>query len=99
MVDSAAIFAAKPDVERSDADVLEERRKIRAGAKRSSMQIGALADILFFVGRRLFNGAQLLALPGRELRFGVLNVFRDIVDEFLESVGTSKAEIAAAIAV
>ena len=86
MVDSAAIFAAKANVERGDADVLEEWRKIRAGAERSRMQIGALADILFFVGRRLFNGSQLLALPGGELRFGVLNIFRDIVDESLESV-------------
>src|SRR5208282_1517690 len=60
VVDSAAIFAAKTDVQRSDADVLEKWREVRSRTKRAQVHIGALPDVLFLIGGRVFNGAQLL---------------------------------------
>src|SRR5580704_2603159 len=93
VVDSAAIFAAKTDVERSDANVLEERREVRAGAEGPQMQISALPDFLFLICWRFFDGTQLLAFPCGEFRLGILNVFCDIVHEFFKRVGTTETQI------
>ena len=63
------------------------------------MQIGALADFLFFVFGRVFDFAQLIAFPSGQFRFGILDVARHIVHEFFEGVRATQFQIAAAIAV
>src|SRR5207249_1441880 len=85
VVDATPVLAAVAQVERRDPDVLQERRTVRARAKRPDPEIGsAVRFIPRFGGACRRNGAELVPLPDGELRFGVLNVPRHVVDELLE---------------
>ena len=101
MIDAAAVFSAKPEVRASDADVLEERREVGAGAESVDAQVGALRGFLaFFVGMPLSAMARKLpALPDGEFRFRILNVAGHVVDELFQRVRTCHSEIAASVAV
>src|SRR4029077_2376665 len=80
--------------------VLQKCAVVGAGTERADAQIRARTRFLAF-GNILgtANLPQLRALPDGELRFGILYVARDIVDEFFQRVRTIRAEIAAAVGV
>src|SRR5258708_18816633 len=64
VVDAAAIFAAKTDIQRSDAVVLEKSGEVRAGTESGDSQISALANFLALFGALgIGDFAKLLALP------------------------------------
>ncbi len=92
-------LAAEADVERGDAEVLQERRVVAAGAERRDRQIAAahgssaLARIAVERDRRA--GALLDRAPG----LGVGDVARHLVDQALEGVRAAGEEEAAGVAV
>ena len=62
-------------------------------------QIGPAADLLLLLGLRFVDGFGLLALPDRQVRFGILDVSRDVVDEMLERMRAFGLKKPAAVAV
>src|SRR6266404_411313 len=100
MVDAAAVFSTVADVEGRDAVVLNKRAVVGARAERTDAEIGAVACFRAVLGAGGGgDGLKLRALPDGKFCFRVLNVAGDIVDEFLECVGTLGVEIAAAVGV
>ncbi len=84
VIDAPTVLAAVAQIQRSDADVLEERRKVRSRAERVDPEIGLGANLAATLGRgRVGDGAQLSALPDTELRLRVFNVSGHVVDEAL----------------
>ena len=51
VIDAAAILAAEAQVQRRDAQVIEEGRVVGAGAERVDAQVGAVANVLPVFGR------------------------------------------------
>ena len=76
------------EIQRGDAEVIEKRRVVRAGAQRADAQVVPAANV--FCARRPVLASRdavgLQALPDGDLRFGILDVARHAVDEFLERV-------------
>ena len=100
VVDATPVLAAVAQVERRDPDVLQERRIVRARAERPDPEIGSAARFIpRFGGACRRNGAELVPLPDGELRFGVLNVPRHVVDELLEGVRARQGEVAPAVGI
>jgi len=98
MIDSAAALPAKPDIQRSDANDVEEGTVVGAAAERANAQIGAIASLLAIV---LFIGTddlpELHAFPQRQLGLRILYVACYVIDELLERVRALCPEETAAV--
>src|SRR5271156_3534947 len=93
MVDSAAGFAAESNIQRSDADNIQDRPVTRTPAERSNTQIGARARfvaILLAVG--MSDLLKLHALPKRQSGFRILYVARHVIDEFFQRMRAFRRE-------
>ena len=100
VIDSAAIFAAIAEVERSDAEMIEEDCPVGAGAQCVNAQVSAVANFLpVFGGLGIGDGFQLVALPDRDLLLGIFNVASHAIDEFLQGMRSAHGQIAATVAV
>src|SRR5439155_21989182 len=98
MIDPAAAFPAVAEVQRGDADVLQEWREIRPGPEGVDAQVGPLARFLAGVrGGRVGNGTELGPLPYGELGFGIFDIARHVVDEILERVRAADVQVPAVV--
>ena len=99
VIRAAAVLASEADVERRDAEVLQERRVVRAGAQGGQAQRGALARLL-----RVVRGARDLLprpqpVPHAGLRLWVPDRLRDFVQERLQGHGAARVEEATRVGV
>ena len=82
VVDSAAVFVAIAEVQRSDAEMIEKDGPVGSRAQSVDAQVGAVADFLAVLGSLgIGDGFELVALPDRDLFLGILNVPGHAVDE------------------
>ena len=96
----AFVLAAKAQVERGDAQVIEEAGEVGARAQRVQPEIGPLAHRLAVVGvPGVGDVGELSPIPDRQLRLGVLDIAGHPVDELLQRVRAAHLEEAAAVAV
>ena len=100
VVDAAFVLAAEAEVERGDAEVVEENRVIGARSQGADPEVGPLARLLAILRRCGSRDApQLQPLPDGELLLRVRDVAGDPVDELLQRVRSLSAEIAPAVRV
>ncbi len=75
-----AIFAAESHIQRSDAQVVEERRVVRTRTQRANRKLstrpGAGVRLGALAAPAAHHAAQLQALPDRHMLFGVVDVAR-----------------------
>ena len=95
------VLAAEADVERRNAEVLEERRVSRSPirARRCAQSGARCGPSAFSSGFALVDRARLRRFQTLTLRFRIGDVARDVVHEVLERVRASAVEKAAAVAV
>src|SRR5262245_50923439 len=87
MIDPAAIFATKADIERRNAEVLQEARIVRARAERLDSQVGPAPQFLALLrGIGVPDALELIPPPGRKTGLGVLNVAYHAVYKLLQAV-------------
>ena len=100
VIRAAARLPAVADVHRGDADVLEERRVVGAGAQGIEAEQLAVADLLHPLRqRRGGEGTGALALQHRHLLFRIGDVARHLRHQLLEGVRAAGIEKAAAVGV
>ena len=99
MVGAAAVLAAEAEVERGDAEVLEEGRVVRPGAERGEAQVRALAGLAPLLGRALDDDAGAGALQHARPLLRVGHVAGHLVNEGFERVRAAGVEEAAAVGV
>ena len=91
---------AVSEIERGDAEVIEESGEVGAGTERVDAQIGALAKFFAIVGGLgVGDFRELQALPDGQLGLRIFDVAGDAVDELLQRVRTAHGEQAAIVAV
>ena len=98
MIDAAAVFAAKSQIQRRHAIMLQKRAVIRPRPKRSNPQIGTRTRFLpHGIVLASSNLAQLRPFPYRHFRFWILHVPLHIIDEFFQRVRTLRAKKSARV--
>src|SRR6266566_8743804 len=100
MVDASAVFAAKAEIQRRHAVVLQKRGVVRPRAERRNSQVRALADFFTLLrGSCVRDVAEPGAGPNAEFCFRVGDIPSHVVAEFFEGVRPFYVEIAAPVAV
>src|SRR5439155_25509699 len=99
VINAGAVLAAVADVQRRHAEVLEKGRVVGARAERADAPVGPAADLVLVLCLRLVDRARLLPLPDAQMRFRILDVPRDVVDEALERMRAFGLEESASVAV
>src|SRR5262249_22463503 len=99
MVDPRVVLAAVGEVERGDAQVLEEWRVVRSRSERANAPVGARADFFLVLRLCTIDRTRLMTLPHADVRLRIRDVARDVVDEVLERMRALRFEEAASVAV
>src|SRR6185437_9926242 len=95
MVRAASTLAVEPEIHRGNAEVLQERRVIGAGSERADRQIRALARCLASCRWGTHDFGRAHPALQRRTGFRIGNVACDSVDELLEYVRATDAQISA----
>ena len=89
MVNSSSSFTSETDVQRSNAQMIEEGCVVRAGTERADAKIGTATDLLFlFRCLRLCQAARSERLPQRLLALWITDGTCDVIDKSFERVGS-----------
>ncbi len=100
VIDPAAVFRPKTNIQRRHAVVLQKRREIRAGSQRVYASVCPLPNLPPLFRRfRIGDFLQVIALPRRELGFRISDVPRHVIAEFFQRVRTLDPQIATGISV
>src|SRR5215204_1875931 len=80
MVRTAAVFPAETDIQRSNSEMLQERRVIRPRTERADSQIAAVHDFVSCRRRAVDDLIGARAFPNRQFRLRVGNAPGDLID-------------------
>ena len=84
VVNAATVLAAISQVQRRDAEMIQERGVIRARTERSDAQIGTFANLVAIRGSGVGDALQAQPLECRVVLFRIGDILGDTVDEFFE---------------
>src|SRR5580658_4635358 len=94
VIDAATVLAEVSEIERRDAQVIEERAVITPRTKRPDADVCSAAELLSgFVAACARDFREQRALPHRNILLRIIDVARNSVDEVLQRVRTLRAKI------
>src|SRR5262249_46215198 len=99
VIDAIVVQSAKPKVQGRDSGMLKKWRVIGTRAECADAKIRTRPRFSALFRRAIRDSARLQSLPDSQLRLGIVDIFRDGVDELFQSMRSACVQESAAVAV